>query len=147
MGSDRFGRGTDGDGALDGCEFVNGGNPTNASIGPNDTTAPALTFACIDYAGASPVKYLLVFIVPVTLQITATHPTTGHVTVERRFVPRIWDSVTVQRLEPSLPSIAFPTGYSIPSTAGSGSKAESRMCRPRFCRPGAWSPMRRAARG
>lgn len=123
FGSNRFVRDSDGDGDLDGHEASNGGNPTNAAIQSNDTTPPALTFARVDHTGASYVKYVLVFSEPVTLAITATNATTGHTTVERRFVPRQWDSVTVQRLQASLPAINFAAppyvvGYPIPPTPG-----------------------------
>lgn len=123
LGSNRFVRDSDGDGDLDGHEAFNAGNPTNAAVQSNDTTPPALTFARVDHTGASYVKYVLVFSEPVTLQITATNVATGHTTVERRYVPRQWDSVTVQRLQGSLPSINFAAppyvvGYPIPPTAG-----------------------------
>lgn len=123
VGSNRFVRDSDGDGDLDGHEAFNGGDPTNPAIQSNDTTPPVLTFSRVDHTGASYVKYVLVFSEPVTLAITATNATTGHTTVERRFVPRQWDSVTVQRLQASLPAINFAAapyvlGYPVPPTPG-----------------------------
>lgn len=108
----------DRDGDRDGHEQANGGDALDPMVQSNDITDPALTFARIDHMGASFGKFVLVFSEPVTLEITATDVVTVHVTQEFRHAPRTWDTVTVQRLKPSLPAITFPAGYPIPSPAG-----------------------------
>lgn len=118
LGTNLFDPDSDGDGDPDGHEQFNGGAPLNSALQSSDTTAPALTFARIDQMGASFGKFVFVFSEPVTLEITATDIVTGHVTQEFRHAPRIWDTVTVQRLLPSLPAIAVPSGYPFPSPAG-----------------------------
>lgn len=117
LGTSPFDPDHDGDGDRDGHEEANGGDALDPNVQSNDTTDPALTFARVDHMGSGFGKFVMVFSEPVTLEITATDAVTGHVTKEFRHAPRSWDTVTVQRLKPSLPAITFPSGYPIPTTA------------------------------
>lgn len=116
--SEPFDPDTDGDGFRDGHEVANGADPNDDGDVPADGTDPALVYARLDHTGASYAKVVLVFSEPVTLEIVATDPVSGHSTTERRYVPRVYDSVTVQRLRPSLPAVDFEPDYPIADVLG-----------------------------
>lgn len=116
IGSNMFDPDHDDDGDPDGHEHYNGGDVFDDMVQADDQIDPTVTYARIDHMGAGFGKFVFVFNEPVTLEITATDSTTGHVTKEYRHAPRIWDTVTVQRLKPSKPAITFPGTYPIPST-------------------------------
>lgn len=118
LGTDPFDPDFDGDGDWDGHEVANGGDPLLGSVGSNDVTDPALISARVDHMGASYGKFVFTFSEPVRVNITATNVVTGHVTTETRYAHRAWETITVQRLEPSLPAVTFPAGYPIPNVAG-----------------------------
>ena len=67
--------------------------------------------------GASYAKLVLGFSEPVSLEITATNPITNHSITEYRYAPRAFDTVTVQRLLPSMPSLMIAAPFPIPSIA------------------------------
>lgn len=116
-GTDPFDPDFDDDGFPDGYEVTHSMNPLVFDSSSPETVKPWMSYARIEHMGASYGKLVLGFSEPVTLEITATNATTGHVAVEKRFVPRAFDTVTVQRLVPSMPALVFTPTYPIPSIA------------------------------
>lgn len=117
-GTHEFDPDFDDDGDPDGHEVAHGMTQLDPDLQADDQVAPSLTSGRIDHMGATYGKLVLVFSEPVTLNITATNTVTGHSTVEQRFVPRVFDSITVQRLQPSLPMIDYPPTFPIGDVAG-----------------------------
>ncbi|MCY3001113.1 MAG: hypothetical protein NTV21_04850 [Planctomycetota bacterium] len=116
---DRFS--SDTDQFPDGYEVLLGGmNPLVADAPVADNTPPSLLFSRVDHAGATFAKLVLQLSEPAKLEITSTNPLTGHSVVEHRRTFRAFDTVTVQRLQGSLPTIVFSTmaGYPLPSVVG-----------------------------
>lgn len=109
---------TDGDGDPDGHEILNGGTHNDPNNTASDTTPPVLGMARVDTIGSTFAKVVVLFSEPVTLKFTSTNPVTGNVAVEKRFIPRLFDTVTLQRLEPSLPAVNYLPGFPIMDVLG-----------------------------
>lgn len=75
---------------------------------------PKLLSARIDHMGATYAKLVLEFSEPVTYEVWARDPVKNHVVVERRNAISRFDTVTVQRLMPSLPAVQLPGVMSEP---------------------------------
>ncbi|MEZ6016135.1 MAG: hypothetical protein R3F49_13530 [Planctomycetota bacterium] len=104
----------------DGYEVLHGMNPHVVDAPTSDTTAPQMLYSRVEHEGATFAKLVMVFDEPATLEITATNPLTQHSVTEVRRAFRAFDTVTVQRLQGSLPAVVFSSllGYPMPVLIG-----------------------------
>jgi hypothetical protein len=89
---------TDGDGDEDGHEHLNPGG---------DTTPPQLLWWRVDHETASTIKVVYFLSEPARVTFTATDLNTGRTVQEQRFVESLYDTVVIQHLDPSLPSLTL----------------------------------------
>ena len=116
--TDPFNPDTDGDGDPDGHEILNGGTHLDPQTLANDTTPPTWTLGRVDHTGATYAKIVVGYSEPCTVEFTTTNQVTGNSFEEKRFIPRVFDSITLQRLEPSLPAVDYPPNYPIADVQG-----------------------------